>query len=412
MTKIDYKEDFDNLIGIQDYKKNMDKWIKHRPTISTLITGPSGSGKTTFVLEYLKKHNYNVHLYNSSNFQKQKKIHDILYQIFQNNNIQQFFVKNFKTAIVVDELEGIGINDKGCIGEIIEFLKVLEKYKQNKQKNKISSNYFNLDVLFICIGQNSYIKKLKDLEKICHHIHFETPSIKNIEKIINKYVPDLNKEDKKEIIKWSEGDYRKLKQLITGENWKQLKIKYYNLNTITSNLLYEKESIDALIRHYNNEKILLPLMMHQNYKEAIFKSTNQNIALHLHKLSEIISHSDTIGSYIFYQNEWDIGTYYAISSCYNVSNYIQNMEKEKKPVPDEIVFTKLLNRTSLKCTYKHTYNKKVANYNNYFVDKDIVKFNLCKIKALTDRNPQRYKYLLAKNKIDDNKLLIKLDKCI
>lgn len=409
-----YRDNYEDLVGIETYEKNMDNWIKKRPTISMLVTGPSGSGKTTFVMKYLKKHNYHIHLFNSSNFQKQKKIHDTLYQIYQNNNIQQFFVKNFKTAVVIDELEGISINDKGCISEVFDFLKILEKYKLNKSKNKITTNYFNIEILFICIGQNSYIKKLKDLEKICYNMKFTYPSDDIIENLINKYKPDLNEEDKKEIIQWSEGDFRKLKQLITGQNWKAKKIKYYKLNTITSNLLYENESIDALIRHYNNEKILLPLMIHQNYKNTIFNLTKTNHSLHCHKLADIISNSDTIGSYIFHHNEWDIGTYYAISSCYNVSNYIgsnvRTNEKEKKK--HEILFTKLMNRTSLQCTYKHTYNKNVVKFNNYFVDKDIVKFNINKIKKLIEKNPEKYKYLLNVNKIEDTKLLIKLNKCI
>jgi len=172
-------------------------------------------------MEYLKKHNYHVHLYNSSNFQKQKKIHDMLYQIYQNNNIQQFFVKNFKTAVVIDELEGISINDKGCISEIVEFLKMLEKYKQNKQKNRISSTYYNTDILFICIGQDSYIKKLKDLEKYCYQIKFDKPSKEVLEKIILKYKSNAKKKEIKELVEWSEGDFRKLKQLLTGKNWKE-----------------------------------------------------------------------------------------------------------------------------------------------------------------------------------------------
>jgi len=192
-----------------------------------------------------------------------------------------------------------------------------------------------------------------------------------------------------------------------------MKIKYYKLNVITSNLLYVKETINALIRHYNNEKILLPLMIHQNYKNAVFNITKTNYPLHCHKISNIISKSDTIGSYIFHQNEWDIGKYYAISSCYNVSNYIQSIKNTNKKIEkSEIFFTRLLNRTSLKCTYKHTYNNKVANFNNYFVDKDIVKFNVCKIKALLEKNPKKYNYLLDVNKIENTKILITLDKCI
>jgi len=409
---MDENINFEDLIGIDGYVKTMDKWIKERPTISTLITGPSGSGKTTFVMKYLKKNGYNIHLYNSSNFQKQKKIIDILYQTFQNNNIQQFFLKNFKTAVVIDELEGISINDKGCISEIIEFLKILEKYKLNKTKQKISSSYFNIDILFICIGQNSYIKKLKDLEKICFHINIESPNDKILEQAINKYNPNISDDDKKEIIKWSEGDFRKLKQFLSGQNWKESKIKYYNLNTITKNLLYKQEPINALIRHYNNEKILLPLMMHQNYKNTIFNVTKDKYALHCHNISDIISNSDTIGSYIFHHNEWDIGAFYAISSCYKISNYIQSIDHNKNSKEHDILFTKLLNRTSLQCTYKHTYNNNVAKYNNYFVDKDIVKFNINKIKCLLKNDPQKYDYLLSVNKIDDSKLLTKLEKCI
>jgi len=159
-------------------------------------------------------------------------------------------------------------------------------------------------------------------------------------------------------------------------------------------------------------------MIHQNYKNAVFKVTDSNYAKHFYNISNIISESDKVGFYIFHQNEWDIGTYYAISSCYNVSNYIQSIRTRKKVEPDPILFTRLLNRTSLKCTYKHTYNKNIAKFNNYFVDKDIVKYNIGKMKALIAKDAEKYNYLLETNKIFDDKgqpcvkLLTKLDKCI
>jgi len=411
MNEILYKEDYNNLVDIEQYKQTMDQWVKERPNVTMLITGPSGSGKTVFVTEYLKANDYTVHFYNSSKFEKKTNIHDILFKIFQNNNIKRFFVQNFKLAVVIDELEGISINDKGCISEIIDFIKIIEKYKVNKEKNKPCSTYFNLDVLFICIGQDSYIKKIKNLEKICYMMQMNAPSTETIKKVIRTYLPTIDLENEQRIIEYSEQDFRKCKQLVTGNNWDEKKIKYYKLEVITNDILYNTISIDSLIRQYNNEKILLPLMLHQNYKPAIFK-TLPKYTEHCYKIADLLSNSDVIGSYIFQQNEWDICDYYAINSCYRVYNYISSKKTKTLKNSNEILFTKLLNKTSLKCSYKHTYNNCIPHLHNYFIDSDIVKFNICKMKALLEKNPNKYNYLLGVNHIENENLLTKIDKCL
>ena len=49
---------------------------------------------------------------------------------------------------------------------------------------------------------------------------------------------------------------------------------------------------------------------------------------------------------------------------------------------------------------------------NYFIDYDIVKFNISKMKALLTRDPQKYQYLLQVNKLENINVVHKLDKCI
>ena len=395
-----YDDSYDNLFDVKKYICSVNKWVKHRPTVALLVTGPPGSGKTHFTVEYLKHQKYKTFLYNSSNFQNQCTLTTTLSNIYQNVNL----VASNKIAIVFDELESASINDKGCISGIVNFINMLNKYKLNLSKKIKCDENYNLDILLICIGQNSYIKKIKQLQKICTQLDFHSPPDDILAEIIKKYKPDIDQTERAGCIKSVQNDYRKLKLMITSDDWSNTNQKWYNMYTITEHMLYSYQPLDTIIRHYNNQKIFLPLMVHENYKNSIFNSCKKNVYKHLYHLSRIISDSDTIGKYIFNNNARDLNTYYVLKSCYNVCHYIHNIpDKNKNIKRSPINFTMLMNRSSLQCTYKHTYSKHVVDFYDYHMDRDVVKFNTLKMMALYEKDPEKYGHLLNIYKIQNDK---------
>ena len=407
-----YDDSYSKLVGVDKYKEKIDEWIKTRKHNALLITGPSGSGKTHFVTQYLKYNNYNTLVYNSSNFKKPNMLHGLLYKVYQHDNILKLENKSFKQAIVFDEIEGISINDKGCIAEIINFVKKLNKYRYNLTKGKPVKEHFDLDVIMICIGQDSYIKKLKQLKSVCTPLSITPPSISNLSKILSRECPDIPKTKHDEFIQYINGDFRKLKSILLTKETHTMNLKWYNLYNITERILYHNEDIASIIRHYYNQKILLHLMIHENYKNAIINQSTK-ISKHIAHIAHLISNSDCIGTYIFNLNEWDLGLYYILASCYHTSKYINSVaDKTKNITYKSAIWPKLLNRTSLHCTYKHTYDTLTATFNDYYTDRSTVRFNLAKIRKLLQKDKDKYKYLLDVYKFEDMKELDKVFKTI
>jgi DNA polymerase III delta prime subunit len=389
-----YDDNYEKLVGVDGYRELIDQWIKDRPTYALLITGPSGSGKTHFITEYLAHNNYKTIVYNSSTFKKQCKLRDILNKVYQNVNIMNTQTNTFKQAIIFDELEGIGMNDKGCIGEIINFIKMLIKYKVMLCKGKPVDQHFNLDIVMICIGQDSYIKKIKDLKRVCTQITFDVPQNEHISSILYKELPNITNSRHDDFIQSINGDFRKLKSILVTNECNTMDLKLYNLYDISNRILYHHDDIKTIIRHFNNQKILLPLMIHENYKASIFNKSTK-VARHIANVSKIISDSDCICRYIFNFNEWDLGFYYVISSCYTTSKYIETrVEQTKSNHSSKSEWPMLLNRSSLRCTYKHTYDTYTSTFNDYYTDRSTVRFNLAKIKNLLQKNKEKYSYLL------------------
>jgi DNA polymerase III delta prime subunit len=398
----------------------MDDWIDKRPSLSLLISGPPGSGKTHFVNAYLKQHNYHVIMNNSCNVQNQLATNDVLYNVFQTNTMQTFP----KIAVVFDELESASINDKGCISEIIDFISTLNKYKTNVQKNKQTTERFNLDILLICICQDSYIKKIKQLEKLCTSITFKQPDDDMIRSLLTTHLPGEPRTDAEltHMVKYVRNDIRKLKLAITSVNSEDTKLEWHDIYDITSIILYDRRiTLQTILRHYKNQKILIPVMIHENYRNAVLYSKSPGISNHMELISDMVSRSDTIGAYIYNKNKRTLGTLFATMSCYKIANYIHSIPrpvsktKEKKA---KIKFSILVNKLALKCTYKHSYNRHVGTFYDYHMDRDVVKFNTLKMIALIKRDPVKYKYLLETYNVRNNKGVIdektlhKINNCI
>lgn len=393
----------------EKYETQLDSWIKNKPTVSSLIIGPTGCGKTFFVTEYLKKHDYKIFLFNSHNFPKQQELANILDQIYQ---IKQFIIHHSKTAVVFDELESISINDKGCVSEIINFIHKLEKYRDGID----TSTYYNLNIPLICIGQDSYIKKIKDLKKSSTTITFEKPSNAMIKDMLKE---QMDVKDENELVRQAKlvnNDFRKLKNVVELSKSSPNMLKSYNLYDITERILYDDEDIKSIIRHYDQQKILLPLMIHENYKHVLKKS--KSLTTYMKDISSRMSYGDIVANDIYNNNEWDLGTYYAVLVCHDVSHYLKMIpEKDKNKKRKEMKYTMLRNRSSLKCTYRHTYNVNTMYQYDYFIDKDIVKFNTLKLMELYKKDSKNKKLFKmydvdADKKKKDLDILIKLNNCL
>ena len=104
------------------------------------------------------------------------------------------------------------------------------------------------------------------------------------------------------------------------------------------------------IKLYENEKVLLPLMIHENYFKKILKQTSlpfdeiMNIMI---KVSDSISKGDNVETSIYTDQNWYLQNIHGFYTCINTSFWI-NKNNSHDLLYDDIKFSSDLNKTSLK----------------------------------------------------------------
>jgi DNA polymerase III delta prime subunit len=243
--------------------------------------------------------------------------------------------------------------------------------------NLIKKNKNMIPIIFIC--NNNHSKLLNDIKKLCNEIKFYPPS--SLE--LNKYIKNICKSEKIKIddnpetinrlIELSQYDIRRLLNLLQdfSTNYNKLNLKNiekfcnktikknvnYGLYDATFLLLNKKIPINDLYRFYENEKVLLPLMIQENsYKKLTLDNTNKigNIINDLVNISDSISNGDIIETSIYTDQNWCLQDIHGFYTCVYPSKIVSGYKKEI--IKSKIDFSSDLNKTSIKNINKKNIN--------------------------------------------------------
>ena len=193
-----------------------------------ILHGTPGIGKTTLAYLILEHYNYEIIECNASDTRTKKTIQETLGQISKvsvciddNNNFK-------KTAIIMDEIDGLnGSSEFNSIQEIID---IITKDKDNKKTINLCP--------VICTCNSIKHKKLQLLMKNSVVLNINKPTYKDSIKLINKISTEENftieERYKDEIITNACGDYRQIILLLN---------EYYLSIDAKQHILDDKETI-------------------------------------------------------------------------------------------------------------------------------------------------------------------------
>jgi replication factor C subunit 1 len=264
-----------------------------------------------------------------------------------------------KNVIVVDNLESItSSTEKASILNL----------------QKMNDIHWYCPIIFI--SNNRHNKLLSDIKKFSYEIKFCQPFSSNLQEILmniakkesmkfeNSFIVD-------KIINYSQSDIRQLIFIL-------YELKYSNKDTVitmkslqeqgtllnmrdvdinlfkaTNKLLQNYKNINTCISLYGTEKVLLPLMIQQNYIECIIQNYDNDSDKY--KLCQLVSDSLSMGdvteNYIYGEQNWSMQEIHGIFTCVNPSFYI-NVNSNNKKILFESTFPKDLNKTSIKSINK------------------------------------------------------------
>ena len=144
-------------------EKLLSKIIKNEESKKGIyIHGEYGIGKTQFIMNLLKKNNYDSISIKNKNF-----IQNISNNNLSTNNIYNlFYDNNKKIVVVIDDINSFNNGDKTILTNLI---KLIREKKTKKQKLEQSTNN-----PIICINTLNNDKKILELMNVCNVFQLKT----------------------------------------------------------------------------------------------------------------------------------------------------------------------------------------------------------------------------------------------
>lgn len=318
------------------------------------IYGDPGTGKTTFITDILKELNYDIIKYDAGDVRNKSIIDTITKHNMSDTNIMSLFNKKpQKIVIIMDEIDGMNSGDKGGINALI---KVIRPKKTKKQRlEDISLNPI------ICIGNYHVDKKIKELIKVCNVVELKKPTPTQISQIVDELLPSISPLLKENIIKFIQGDLRKIKTLyqIYKNNTETLnaniiqnifQVKSYNDDTrqIVQKMINTPYTIsDHLTVMSETDRTIIGLLWHENIIDVLGKlKKSESIPFYVDSL-ESICFADYIDRITFQNQIWIFNEMSSLIKTFATNKkYHETFAKRKKYNPAEVRFTKVLTKYS------------------------------------------------------------------
>ena len=404
---------------IKEIKNWLDNFYKKENENSCIVLmGVHGIGKTHIIKLLVKECGYKEIYFNSYTSKKEPAISSRVMNFYNSKSI----ANKSKHCVIIDESETISLtSEKNAISDM---------YKENNVKK-------HFPLIFITTN-TQHNKFISDIMKFSLTFTLKKPTYDNFKKLLNKIEKAEkfkleNEKANKKVIEFCQYDYRRF--LIVLQDiyftFKNKVITYKNIKTFLSNNRKKDEEISLFdatkfalqkyssfteLQHlYMNEKVLLPLMIHENYINFMFSKyecRNNDIYIKIMKnVSNSISWGDVIETSIYTDQNWflqeNIHAFYTtVNTSYNLNKYSSNKDEKAK-----ISFSSDLNKTSLKninrkniLILKHSIpNKNLEDliYMNTIISNFVINKEYDKVRKI------KHEYNLS---IKDIEIILKLNK--
>ena len=153
-------------------------WAKkpspRKPT-SLFLYGPPGIGKTTLAHAALEAAGYRVVEWNASQHRHKAAVEESLIPLLNSRNVADFFRPEGprNLGVVLDEIDGMSVGDKGGL---VELLRILKEYSG--------------DNAIICISNEWMEKKFQPFSKICQAYQVSLPTEQDVYKLLEAQFPN------------------------------------------------------------------------------------------------------------------------------------------------------------------------------------------------------------------------------
>lgn len=352
-----------DLIGRDNIISNITRIFQTDPASTIVIVGPGGCGKSTLISMILREAlGFGIQRYDSITHKNDRLLQQLV-NINCNNVVERLLERgptaSKPTSLLIDNFDTISLSSEKAIIENIINTNIKRKLfplilTVNSNSPKTVDELKGIGKV-ITIGTLTQDEQKMLIEKIrcTENIHFDDPSI-----IAS-------------IIAFCQGDLRLLITImqdlslcfkdiiITRDHFDSFlqnntKIKNLDLHLFDSfrRLLLYKGDINKSLSQYNNDKVLLPLILQENfYKDMQNRKLSTDVKNSASKMiSEYISQGDIIETYIYTDQNWHLQDMHCFISCTAPIHLLDTLSPytSTDDIKYTMKFSSELNKTSLK----------------------------------------------------------------
>jgi SpoVK/Ycf46/Vps4 family AAA+-type ATPase len=383
---------------VNSIKQFLIDFEKNRNVLTTkkgmYIYGEPGTGKSIFVQNILKEMDYDIIKYDAGDIRNKSIIDTITQHNMADKNIMSMYYKKIqRIVIIMDEIDGMNNGDKGGINSLIKLIR--PKKTKAQRLEEITMNPI------ICIGNYHIDKKIKELMKVCQVVELKTPTKIQVTNILNNILPNVEEDIKLNIIRFIQGDLRKLttiyemykknNSIINSDTMNTVFLmKSYNDDTrhITKKLINNHFQMEDHLTIMNEtDRTIVGLLWHENIIDVLEKMKKENSIPFYLKILDNMCFADYIDRITFQKQIWQFNEMSSLIKTFkNNKIYHETFSKKEKFNPAEVRFTKVLTK------YSTEYN------NSLFIQ------NLCQELSM-DMNDMFAFFLDLKNKHTDTEII-------
>lgn len=173
------------------------------------VYGQPGCGKTHFIKDYLKRHNYDMLYFDSTELRNKSLLNTINeHNMSSVSVLDMMYRKPKKIVIVMDEVEmlNLTVSDKAVLTELTHLVKI-KKTKKQKLKDSLTNP-------IICISNNVSEKKVKELMGVCEQLVVPPPTPDQMAALYDTVLGGgASAAVKSRVVAYLDGDLRKLSML-------------------------------------------------------------------------------------------------------------------------------------------------------------------------------------------------------
>ena len=389
-----------------------------------MLIGDHGVGKTSTLHVVLKNMNYTIQTFNLAQLDSNKSIPEHINKLTKGTNIFDKInnENGIKRVVVIDDIESAN--------SPVEKNFILSLMKSNEE-------HWYIPTIFISSGKHTKLNSV--LKSYSVKVQFNKPERDNLMILLSKIATkehmcfdSLNVGY--ELVSHAQNDYRRLvsiiqdlkaiygkksisqEEIVNYQNISKKKDVTVEIFKSSAQMMVKYKNINDCLKTYEKEKVIIPLVIHQNYIKTIVNSAqhqgNKKFCL-VNDISKSMAFGDLVENYIYSDQNWDMQEVHGFLSCAEPAFKIfsENLNVQEHYLARSMDFPFDLNRTSIKKINK----RNIINSNNCLKNFEIKDFIFANrlIRQLMDDNKIEECANLFKGynaKVENIESILKIDK--